>query len=214
MVVERQSERFPEVLLLREQLERHEGRALQIASRQVREFRTRKLEKWIRGLVANLSERESDARGKDQLAAVALRCAREAFEETVRRRRLVDFSDLRTIHRTRVAFKKFRYIVESLPPQVTDLSKRELRRLAWYQRRMGNIQDLEVVQACVVEFLQRHEGAEPLLKPFSAFLRHLRVRALRTFVKSADALLEFWPPPRLVAPRNAATLPTGVGFAL
>ena len=213
MVIEQQARQFPELLPLREHLERQESRVTKAASRQIGGFRTRKLKKLISRLMADISERQGDARAKDKLAAVALCCAGEAFEEAVRRRRLIDYSDLRTIHRTRVAFKKFRYIVESLPANATVLSKRELRALAWYQRRMGNIQDLEVVQACLKEFLHRRRGAEPLSEAFCIYWRRRRTRTLRSFQKTADKLFEFWPPRGLVAPGSATTPPNAASFA-
>jgi CHAD domain-containing protein len=118
----------------------------------------------------------------------------EAFAETAERRRAIDFSDLSTIHRTRVAFKKFRYIVESIPLSATGLTKRDLRTLALYQRRMGNIQDLEVIQATITDLIQRQDGLEGLLASFCAYLRRRRTRALLSFRKSADSLFQFWPP--------------------
>jgi CHAD domain-containing protein len=112
----------------------------------------------------------------------------------VRRRQAIDPANASTIHRTRIAFKKFRYIVESLSPDVTGFGKRELRALAYYQRRMGNLQDLEVVQQCITSFVQKHAGMEGLLKPFVGYLKARRARALRSFLRSADDLFEFWPP--------------------
>jgi CHAD domain-containing protein len=98
-----------------------------------------------------------------------------------------------------VAFKRFRYIVESLSPGITGLSKRQLRTLAYYQRKMGIIQDLEVMQACLTRYSRDDKKREALLHRFSRHLRQRRARALRSFLKSADRLFDFWPPAALVA---------------
>jgi len=205
MAIEQQADRFPVLSELWRQLEKREPRAAKAAAREVREFRTGKLEKWITQLVAELNEQARSSRKRQKLEAAALRCATDAFEEAVRRRRLIDFSDLETVHRTRVAFKKFRYIVESLPPEMTGMGKRQLRALALYQRKMGNVQDVHVLSACLSEFLERNGDAWCRLKPFSAYLRRRRARALRTFRQSADSLFGFWPPPAVVARQNART---------
>ena len=213
-IIGQQTNRFPELLLFLEHLKRREARAIEAASQQIRDFGTKKLRKWIGGLIQDLSESETDVRQNEKLRAVALSCASRAFEETVCRRQSIDFTDARTIHRTRVAFKKFRYVVETLPPKLTGLSKRDMRVLAWYQRRMGNIQDLEVVKTSLAEFLRRRDHAEPLLEPFSRYLRLRQQRALRLFRKSADRLGDFWPPPGLNASSRVAKRSVEAGFAI
>jgi CHAD domain-containing protein len=192
--IEGQSVRFPELVLLQDHLGRRERELVRAATQQIHSIKTKKLEKRLFNLTAVLSEKENDGSSRKAMSAAAFRCAEDAFGQVVERRRLIDFSDLRTVHRTRVAFKKFRYVVESLPPEATGLSKRELRFLAWYQRRMGNIQDLEVLQACLTDFLNRHEDCQRLLAPFCSYLRHRQARALGAFRKSVDRLFQFWPP--------------------
>jgi hypothetical protein len=75
---------------------------------------------------------------------------------------------------------------------------------------MGIIQDLEVMQACVAQYAQGNKKRTALLQRFSGHSRQRRARALRSFLKSADRLYEFWPPAGLAAQgdpvptRNAA----------
>jgi CHAD domain-containing protein len=195
--IDQQAPRFPELAVLQYDLHRQEHQFIKPLSRQVSASKMKKMEKWIDGLTRDLTHASSNSSAREKLTTVALHCAEEAFAETVRRRRSIALSDLRTIHRTRVAFKKFRYIVECLPLSITGLSKRELRRLAYYQRRMGIIQDLEVIQAGVIEFIQENQDLQNLLHPFCTYLRRRLARALRSFRKSADRLFQFWPPPRL-----------------
>jgi CHAD domain-containing protein len=197
-----QAAKFPELLVLRSYFKRREGKLLKTASREIRRFKANKLGKRIRAHIEDLAQYSRDARRQNQLVALVVRRAGEAFAEAVERRQAITFSDLSTIHRIRVAFKKFRYIVESIPPDVSGLSKRELRNLALYQRRMGNVQDLAVIQATLTDLLAKHEGLEGLLSPFCAYLQRRRSRALLSFRKSADKLFQFWPP-GAAAPRDA-----------
>jgi CHAD domain-containing protein len=195
--IEQHTAKFPELLLLQRAIEHREREILEAACRKVRRFKTKKLEKWICDPVANLTRSSAKTYTQDELTSLALGCAGKAFAETVERRKLIDISDLRTIHRTRVAFKKFRYIVEILPTEISGLGKRQLRSLAHYQRRMGNIQDLGVIQQGITDFIKQHEGVEALLHPFFAYLRRRRARVLLAFRKSADKLFQFWPPSEL-----------------
>jgi CHAD domain-containing protein len=207
---EQKAASFPELVFLRSWLERRERRLVKSAAGKVKRFKTRKLEKWISALSAVLAANTRGPRAQGRLAAIVLRGTARAFAEAVERRKAIDLGDLRTIHQTRVAFKRFRYMVESLSPALTGLSKRQLRTLAYYQRKMGIIQDLEVMQACVARHIGENRRRAEVLRRFCRHLRERRARSLRSFLKSADHLFEFWPPARLVAPgidastRNAA----------
>jgi CHAD domain-containing protein len=200
--VNREIARFPEVAALRKYLEREERRLTKSAAERVGGWKTRKLETWVDALRYELSIDARGSRARAQLAMVVLRATSKAFTEAVERRQAIDLADLRTVHRMRVAFKRFRYMVESLSPHLTGLSKRQLRALAVYQRKMGIIQDLEVLQHCVADYLKEEPAAENLMRPFRRYLQRRRSRALLSFLKTADRLFGFWPPARLVSTRE------------
>jgi len=140
--------------------------------------------------------RPTDGR-PDQLLKPVTRATTKAFATLVSRRKVIDPANPETIHRTRIAFKKFRYMVESLSPDFTGLGKRQLRALALYQQRMGTLQYLEIIERCITSFVRQDEGIGILLAPFGRYLKATRAHALRSFLKSADDLLEFRPPTRL-----------------
>lgn len=203
--VDRKAATFPELVLLHSWLDRQERRLVKRAARRVKCFKTRKLERWISALSAVLTANARGARAQGRLASVVLSATARAFAEAVERRQAIDLADLRTIHQTRVAFKRFRYMVESLSPVLTGLSRRQLRTLAYYQRKMGIIQDLEVMQACVMRYIGENKKREHLFRPFCGHLRQRRACALRSFLKSADRLFGFWPPAGLAAPGDLAS---------
>jgi CHAD domain-containing protein len=203
LFIEQKAGSFPELVLLRGWLQRRERRLAKSAAEKVNRFKTRKLERWVSTLIRGLTANAGRSRAQSQLGSAVLRAAAQAFAKAVERRRAIDLADLRTIHQTRVAFKRFRYTMESLSPGITGLSKRRLRTLAYYQRKMGIIQDLEVVQACVTRYTRGDKKREALLRRFSRHLRQRRARAVRSFLKSADRLFEFWPPAALVARDDA-----------
>ena len=66
--------------------------------------------------------------------------------------------DLPTIHRVRLAFKKFRYMAEVLAKVVPGiLTDRQIRSMRSYQKRVGEIQDVEVLLARFKKFTKKGE---------------------------------------------------------
>jgi CHAD domain-containing protein len=198
--LDQQAARFPELEPLRAWLRRREHRLIKSAAKKVNRFRTKKFGKWIAAMTEDLTACAGNVRARKQLASAVVGAAADAFSEVVKRRRAIDLADMGTVHQTRVAFKRFRYIVEALSPGLTGLTKRQLRALAYYQRRMGIIQDLEVMKRCIEKFVRGHKNTQPALRPLCRYLRQRRTRALRSFLKSTDCLFEFWPKARLAAP--------------
>ena len=182
--------KYPELAELLARLQRRERSLVRRASGKINRFKTKKLEKWV-GNISQLIGRHSNG-APQEMTVMAFQSANAAFADVVERWRLIDPSDLRTVHRTRVAFKKFRYLVESLPPELTGFRKRDLRKLARCQRAMGNIQDLEVIQAFVLSFMKRHEDVR--LDLFCGYLKGRRARAVRSFLKKSAGLPHLWPP--------------------
>ena len=194
-----QASKFPDLVDLLSRLDRRERSLVRKASRKIDRFKTKKLEKWVHSI--NLLIEHQSHGVRREIAGIALQSADAAFAEVVLHWRRIDRSDLRTIHRTRVAFKKFRYIVESLPPELTGFSKGDLRKLARYQRAMGNVQDLEVIRACVTSFMKRHDNVR--FTSFCGYLKRRRARAVRSFLKKSDRLPQFWPPGKSLESRTS-----------
>jgi len=188
--------RYPELILVRDALQRTQRVLEKEVAANVKGFKTGKLKKWLSDAAWRLMLDPEQSYHSDRLARSVERAVTQAFAEVVKRRRGIKPTSASTIHRTRTAFKKFRYMVESLSPAFTGLIKRDLRALAQYQRRMGMIQDLELVQACIAEFIQHHTETEPLLQPFGRYLQRSRARKLRSLWTSVDDLFSFWPPTR------------------
>jgi len=100
--------RFPELLLVHDLLEREECRLARTVATAPDRFRTRKLEEWVMSLRAEFNRQPADRRRQTQLLGAVVRGTTRAFAEVVARREAIDPTDPDTIHRTRVAFKRFR----------------------------------------------------------------------------------------------------------
>lgn len=126
------------------------------------------------------------------LAAV-LGAAAAAYARAVDRRLAVNPTKSSTIHEFRVAFKKFRYVVEVLQPILPDLAKQQLRAMNAYQVRMGDIQDIEVLRASMNAYAATKQGSarRPLVSVQQELdRRHAMV--IDAFLQSADELYAFW----------------------
>jgi CHAD domain-containing protein len=195
--LQRQVAKFPGLAALVKRLEREEASLVKKASQNIRSKSTR-LEKSVGSLLELLKAQSRNGHTQREFADSALRSADAAFANVAERWRNIDRDEPRTIHRTRVAFKKFRYIVECLPLDLTGYRQSDLRALARYQRRMGHIQDFEVILQLVQGFLKQRQYAR--LDSFCRYLRMCRSRAVQSFLTTSNRLLHFWPPPAAAAP--------------
>lgn len=116
-----------------------------------------------------------------------------SFARAVDLRCRVDPGRTATIHRLRLAFKKFRYQVEALQPLLIGMSERRLKAMNTYQVKMGNIQDNEVLSAWLNTYAlrRRKPSRENLLRVHQELSRqHEELVAL--FMQSVDDLYTFW----------------------
>jgi len=190
--IEQKTAKFPFLALICDWLQERERHLVKTVRRKVQRFKCRKMEQWMLNLCEELSCWPDNAVKRELLAANVFTAVTDAFIATACCLQEISPDDSQTIHRTRVTFKKFRYMVEALSPDFTGLGKRQLRHLGNYQRRMGNLQDLEILQSCVMRFLRKHPGSEELFAPFNRHLRLLQRRALRSCLAHAEDLCEFW----------------------
>ena len=180
-------------------------RERRIAKSVARKFRHTGLRKVARPVAAIRLELCSLLRNErqeaDNLRAV-LDEFRTAYLTVVARLRRIDPVNPPTIHRTRVAFKKFRYMAEALRPILSGASERVIERMHDYQGRMGDIQDASVLRMSFEKFLKDHRT--PHAKTILVQLGQRRAALIRSFMKNAGELSDFAP---LVERRAAAAFP-------
>jgi len=191
--VEARLTRFPEALLLHDVFAEREERLAKTVLAKIHRFKTQKLEQLISGLCDELMLAGENSEVKERTSGIVFCAITDAFSEVVRRREAALPRDSRGVHHTRVAFKSFRYMVEAASPGLTGFGKRDLRRLANYQRRMGSLQDLEVLQGFVERFTRRNPAANKLLQPFRRYLNARRSRVLGSCFDRLDDVFAFWP---------------------
>ena len=117
-----------------------------------------------------------------------------AFNTAKKFRKNIDRNDPHTIHCTRIAFKKFRYMVEALAGCLKWADKSLLEQMRQYQGMMGDIQDAHVLLLAFERFF-RKESLDP--KPASKLTHELlrrRQLLITKYIAEADRLNDFWPP--------------------
>ena len=95
----------------------------------------------------------------------------------------------------RVAFKKFRYMVESLAPLRGRTTSKQLKAMNAFQGSMGDIQDAEVLLAYVQAYARNRgiAGEASLARALEELLRR-RMILIETFFGSVDTVFIFWKP--------------------
>ena len=126
---------------------------------------------------------------------MAIRAVDVAFNMVVQRKLAITPSDSTTIHRTRVAFKTFRYMTEFLAPMLGWVTRKRLKAMNAFQSSMGDIQDAEVLLTRATAFARKYgkENGTSLARALEELARR-RTRLTETFLVSADTLYTFWQP--------------------
>jgi len=177
--------RRPEVGGLWIEFGQREQELIRSSSRLLSEFKMGKLRRRLEFIQAELGNPAAHLAAKSVLGDSIIRAAQEAFDEVVLRARVISRDDVSTIHRVRVAYKRFRYMVESLPATVGRPSEAGLSAMDGYQRAMGSIQDVQVL----LDFLTAYEALRPevawSLASFKDTLRERHSRLASDFMALA-----------------------------
>ena len=185
-------ERIPGLCALRKHLELREALLVKTAARDVKDLKFKKLRRHYAQIKEELRTHLMSPAQRD-LASHFRSCADKALAQTARKLRSIDYTRPETIHRTRVAFKKFRYTLEALPDTVTGLTTKEKQRLSAYQGLMGRIQDLEVLGQLISAFEEAHPSEARAMAQSRRQLGSQQAKALAAFRRSSADLLNFWP---------------------
>ena len=127
---------------------------------------------------------------KSGLAGQALQAVDDSFQRVRQRHSVVDAARATTIHRARVAFKSFRYMVEIVHPLLADFPSDTLKRMNAYQTRMGEIQDAEVFAQTLADFLEHASLSDP--EPVRRYIEQRHADALSAYLAERDELGTFW----------------------
>ena len=126
-----------------------------------------------------------------------------SFANVLHRYARINPEETESIHRTRIAFKSFRYAVEVIHPLLVRYPREQLKALNNFQGLMGDIQDIEVLQELLKAFRKKHPELD--ISPSMAFVDERHQLLVDTFLAKMDTLNVFWrTTPRQPYPWNQA----------
>ncbi len=183
---------FPQARAWAACLRRREQKLVRRLNRRVKSMKYARLNRRLKDLERPFRKCAGVGSG-GRSGALASAALRRIFAGVAARRRKVHRDSPATIHRLRVAFKRFRYVSELLHPLVPDLTPRKLARMKTYQAAAGDIQDLEVLLARLAEAIDDGEVDSRASEPMRNELLRRRRRAIDSFTTRIDELDEFRP---------------------
>ena len=184
---------FPELRKFHDALRKRERRCLREARVRVRRLKTRQLNEVVAALKQQLRAQRRHPAQRVRHQTAVMNAVEEAFAQVVELRRRMTLHNAETIHRTRIAFKKFRYMLEALQPVFRELTRRRLAAMQDFQAMLGDLQDTEVLLTRLDKFTGRKPARLKALKSFREKLAHRRAAQIEQCLESADAIFNFWP---------------------
>jgi CHAD domain-containing protein len=189
-------ERLPQLGPFREYLQKREKRSLRSAHKQVQTSKPSEWDKRIDKIRSGL-EKESRKPGfQDRL----LQAVDNVYLRTTRAYGQIDREQAASIHRVRIAFKKFRYMAEVVLPMLPDHPESYFKLMHDYQSAMGDIQDVEIFLNTLNEFAEGQpqpagkEGASNDLKPVYRFYKKRHNELIAAYFEDKGELETFWRP--------------------
>ncbi len=114
----------------------------------------------------------------------------ESFAEVQWRRININPDDLSTVHAMRIAYKRFRYMVEVAEPLIPAMPATRQRTLQRYQAMMGDIQDMVVFLRFIDQFAI--ENPQFAIAPVRDFITIKCNERMEYFLARIDRLNRFW----------------------
>jgi CHAD domain-containing protein len=184
---------FPDAHAFYDWLQRRQTRFTRKTRKAVKHIRTRRLGRRLTAFEESLRRQRKQITGEQALVMV-LHAMNRAFARVARLCGHVRAGDTRTIHRTRIAFKRFRYMVEALAPLLPAVTPDHRRAMRGYQCMMGDIQDMEVLLAALDKFVQKEGVNAKAAQRLKQELVRWRQMLIQIYLNAAGRLRRFWPP--------------------
>jgi len=127
---------------------------------------------------------------EDDSVLQVLQAVDDAFLLTKQRHSWIDTAQPATIHRVRIAFKTFRYMVEIIYPLLDGFPMENLKRMNDYQSLMGEIQDVEVIMQTLADFPTR--GSSLDFGPVRDYYEQRHAEATSAYIEEMNQIDDFW----------------------
>ncbi|MFZ0827102.1 MAG: CHAD domain-containing protein [Verrucomicrobiia bacterium] len=192
---------FPDAHAFYDWLRDRKARFIRETRKAVKHIQTRRLGRRLAMFEKEIRHQRKEIT-RERAFIIAQRAMNQAFARVARLCRQVQAGDTRTIHRTRIAFKRFRYMVQALAPLLPAVTPDHRRAMRGYQCMMGDIQDMEVLLAALDKFVQKEGVNARSARRLKKELVRWRRMLIRIYLNAAGRLERFWPPPELRQPKQ------------
>jgi len=180
-------ENFMDLKSFEMHLQEREKHLLRMARKLVNTIKLPELKKRIEKTKDSLKKRSADENFHAQL----FQAVDNVYLRTVQAYGQVDSSEPSTIHRLRLAFKKFRYMAEVVQPSIPDYPESHLERMHTYQSAMGDIQDMKVLLNTLKDISESGASSfDP--KPIRRFYEKRHTEFITAFIEDMAELTTFW----------------------
>ena len=177
-------DRMPAVAPFWGAMKNREESLLEKAREQIQKQKTDMLSKWFGGAARELRKQPDP----EKFSAELFRAADLAYALVRRRYDRMSKAEASSIHRLRIAFKRFRYLMEMMAPLMPDFPPRILPDMHAYQTRLGDIQDMEVLLTWLDHFYEA--GGKGVRKYYLAAY----AKAMDTYWTGRGCVKRFWRP--------------------
>jgi len=178
---------------VRQLILKRERRCQRKARRRIRRVKTRQIKGMVGTLVETLRERSKNPEWRRLDRRKIVRCVDAAFAHVVECRRRMDAQHPATIHRTRVAFKGFRYMMESMQSLLLEITKPKLDAMKSFQGLLGDLQDTEVFLLRIDRFIEKERIEEAEVAALRRWLVRRHQQQVNQCLRRADVIYKFWP---------------------
>ena len=179
---------LPELALFQDYLTKREKRLLRSTAKNIKSFSIASVRKRLDSTRKDLLKIEEQNDQEMEL----LQIVDEAYGITVRRYRNIEPAHPETIHRVRVAFKKFRYMIELVHPLISNFPDDNFKSMHDYQGLMGDIQDVEVFLSAFNDFADKDSSYNP--EPIRQYYKQRHREVINTFIEDKHQINDFWRP--------------------
>ena len=185
---------FPDAHAFYDWLRNREARFTRETRKAVKRIRTKRLGRRLAAFEKEIRRQRKQVT-RERAFVMVRRAMNQAFARVAQLCLRVRADDTRTIHRTRIAFKRFRYMIEALSPLLPAVTEEHRRAMRGYQCMMGDIQDMEVLLAALDKFVQKERVNAASARRLKKELVRWRQMLIQIFLNAAGRLRRFWPPP-------------------
>jgi CHAD domain-containing protein len=184
---------MPALVPFQKFLSKREKNLLRAAQKNIQRYKLDLLEKRL----AALQKAMAKAQEEEGFVERVFQSLDDVYASVLKRFKRIDPNIPPTIHRVRVRFKKFRYMVECVYPFIPGFPEENLRRMHDYQTLMGNIQDKEVLLSTLNTFAGKKNGTK--VNEAIELYQRQHAETIQAYMVQKDELLRFW--------RQSATKP-------